>query len=139
MIIMETYLTLTLSVCASALEMLRLPFSHCIALAGCSGHCTALGPGWRVQELYQKLEAWCEMSLNNDLASKGSGIPPHRDEGSRHSSALGQGSLNTHTGVPVGVGVGGVLTSNPLRCRKKILGPLFILIFLLKLTKIKHY
>ena len=60
--------------------------------------------------------------------------PPHQGEGSRHSSALGQGSPE-HTWVCVCVCMCGVLTTSPLGCGRKILELLFILIFLLKIKK----
>lgn len=66
--------------------------------------------------------------------SEGQRHPPHQVEGSRHSSALGQGSPE-HTWVYVCVCICGVLTSSPLGCGRKILELLFIFIFLLKSKK----
>ena len=64
--------------------------------------------------------------------------PPHQVEGSRHSSALGQGSPE-HTWVYGCVCMCGVLTTSPLGCGRKILELLFILIFLLKIKKIRFF
>lgn len=55
-----------------------LPFSWCMALTACSVHCTALGWGWEVQELYQKLEAWRAVSPNDGMTMKGSVTHPIR-------------------------------------------------------------
>ena len=76
--ITKTFLALPLSVCMSTFELFRLPFSQCIALMACCVRCTALGRGCKVQEPYQKLEAWCELSLNDGMTVKGSITHPIR-------------------------------------------------------------
>lgn len=66
--------------------------------------------------------------------SEGQHHPPHQVEGSRHSSALGQGSPE-RMWVYVCVYICGVLTSSPLGCGRKILELLLIFIFILKSKK----